>query len=104
MNATEALKLAQQNWAENEQKNMSYVIGFQNKVEVAAKEGKVQCTIGTIPSGAMDFVASFFEQMGYYTIFGGTPTPGEILVSLNWKQEPMGSRPYLEAKEFNKLF
>lgn len=103
MNAQEALKLSQANWAENERKNLSYIVGFQQKVEDAAKEGRTQCTIGVIPSGTMDFTASFFEQMGYFVGLQGTPIPNEVLVILNWKQEPLGSRPYKESIELNKM-
>ena len=100
MNAQDAFKLTQENWSENEQKNLAYLVGFQSKVESAAKEGRTSCVVCTIPSGSMDFAASFFEQMGYYVGFCGTPVPNEVVVSLNWKQEPLGSRPYKEANEF----
>ena len=103
MNASEALKLSQENWANNEQENLKYIVGFQQKVENAAREGKTICSVAIIPSGAMDFTSSFFEQMGYFVIFNGTATPNEVLVSLNWKQEPLGSRPYKETIEMNKM-
>jgi hypothetical protein len=103
MNANEALKLTQQNWGENENKYLTYVVGYQQKVEQAAKDGKVSCTVSILPAGnpsLVDFTAAFFEQQGYYVGFQGTLT-GEISVYLNWKNEPMGSRPYLEAKELS---
>jgi hypothetical protein len=104
MNANEALKLTQENWGENENKYLSYVIGYQTKVEQAAKEGKVSCTVAVLPTGnngLIDFTASFFEQQGFFVGFQGTPT-GEISCYLNWKQEPLGSRPWKEAVEFKK--
>ena len=105
MNAKEALKLTQENWCQNEQEYLKYIVGYQQKVEIAAQEGKISCVVGTLPSGnaaLMDFSASFFEQMGFYVGFQGTPT-GEVSIYLNWKNEPTGSRPYLESKEINKM-
>ncbi len=103
MNAQEAFKLSQENWAENEQKNLSYIIGFQQKVEEAARRGDTQCMVASIPSGQISFTASFFEQMGYFVNFHQAPVPNECLVVINWKQEPLGSRPYKEANEFSKM-
>lgn len=105
MNAQDAFKLTQENWAENEQKYLTYLVGFQSKVETAAKEGRTQCIVGVIPSGQaglMDFVASFYEQQGYYVGFQGM-SPSEIGISINWKNEPIGSRPYQESKDFSKM-
>lgn len=105
MNANEALKLTQQNWGENENKYLTYVVGYQNKVETAAKEGRTQCIVSVIPSGQvglMDFIASFYEQQGYYVGFQGM-SQSEIGVSINWKNEPIGSRCYKEANELNKM-
>ena len=51
MNAQEALKLSQENWANNERDYLKYVVGYQNKVEQAAKEGRVFCNVGTLPTG-----------------------------------------------------
>ena len=105
MNANEALKITQENWGENEQKYLSYVVGYQGKVESAAKEGRTQCIVGVIPTGQaglIDFVASFYEQQGFYVGFQGM-SPDEIGVSVNWKNEPTMSRPYQEANKLNKL-
>lgn len=104
MNANEAFKLSQENWAENEQEYLSYVVGYQNKVEQAATEGRTYCNAAVIPSGnggLVDFTAAFFEQQGYHVQFQGI-SPSEISVLINWKQEPLGSRPYLDAKELSK--
>lgn len=104
MNAQEALKLTKQNWCDKEQDYMKYVIGYQSKVEDAAKEGQVTCAVGMIPgnnASVISFVAAFFEGQGYYVGFSGTPT-GEAVVTLNWKQEPTGSRPWKESKDFYK--
>lgn len=104
MNANEALQLTQSNWSENETNYLKYVIGYQNKVEVAARDGKVSCTVAILPTGnagLVDFTASFFEQQGYFVGFQQTPT-GEVSVFLNWKNEPLGSRPYKTANELSK--
>ena len=96
MNAEQALKITQENWGENEKQYLTYIVGYQNKVEQAAKEGRVMCSVATIPSGnagLADFTASFFEQQGFYVQFQGLSS-SEIAVAVNWKQEPLGSRPY----------
>ena len=105
MNANEALRLSQENWANNEQQYLSYVVGYQSKVESAAREGRTFCNVGTVPSGKaglLDFTASFFEQQGFYVSFQSI-SPDEIAININWKQEPLGSRPYKEANEFSKM-
>jgi hypothetical protein len=103
MNAEEAFKISKQNWADNEKEYLVTVIGFQTKVETAAKEGRTNCNVAVIPRkpAIMDFTASFFEQQGYWVGFQPLPS-GEIAVSVGWKQEPMGSRAFNESKEFAK--
>lgn len=104
MNAQEALKITQTNWADNEPNYLTHIVGYQQKVENAAKEGRVACSVCTVPGqngGMVDFITSFFEQQGYFVILNPTPT-GEYLVSLNWKQEPLGSRPFKEANEISQ--
>jgi len=104
MNAVDALKLSRQYWAENEDFYMKHVIGYQFKVETAANEGRVTCTVAVLPSGnqsLLDFTASFFEEQGYFVLFQGSQT-GEVIVGVNWKQYPLGSRPYSDAQEFHR--
>lgn len=102
MNANEALELSKQNWAENEQKYLSHVIGFQTKVETAAKAGRTGCPIGVVPTECVDFISYYFEGMGYYTILQPA-SPTDTLIWLTWKNIPDISRAYLETKEMDKF-
>jgi hypothetical protein len=102
MNAEEAFGLSKQHWAEHEEDYLKHIIGFQSKVENAAKEGRVACHVTMLPMGSpslVDFVTAFFEQQGYFVVLNGTST-GEISVGLNWKQLPLGSRASIEATNF----
>ncbi|MDO8610964.1 MAG: hypothetical protein Q7R95_10570 [bacterium] len=104
MNAQDAFKLSQQNWAENEVNYLKYIVGYQSKVEDAATQGRTSCVVGTIPSGqagVLDWAANFFEKEGYYVGFQGV-SPTEYCININWKNEPLGSRPYKKANEVKK--
>lgn len=102
MNANQALKLTQENWSENEDKYLSYIVGYQQKIEQAAKEGKAACSVAILPTnnfGLLDFISTFFEQQGFFVGFQNISS-GEVSIYLNWKNEPIGSRAYKTANEF----
>jgi len=104
MDALEALKLTREAWSENEEQYLKHYVGYQQKVESAAKEGRISCVVATLSSVTqtlIDFTASFFEQQGYYVNFQQVQT-GEVSVILNWKNQPLGSRPWIESQELAK--
>lgn len=102
MNAQEALKITQKNWSENYDKYIQYTIGYQNKVEDAAKSGRSGCPLGLVPQDALDFVSNFFEEMGYYVIIQNL-NPNTFLVWLNWKNFPNNSRSFYKTEEMKEI-
>lgn len=88
MDAKKALELTIHNWCENEETLMQYVIGYHEKVETAAKSGKVNCAVGVVPTEHLDFVAGFYERLGFYVIFLPV-SPTEHAVRLDWHAIPI---------------
>lgn len=95
MNAAQALQLTKQSWKENEKKWLTNIVGFQEKIESACKEGRAQCPISVIPAVSLDFISAYFEELGYY-VFPSMVSPSEFLITLNWKNLPTMSAPYLD--------
>lgn len=102
MYAKQALEITKNKWAENEKKYLSYLVGFESKIETAAKEGRATCPICVIPSIASDFVSYYFEQMGYF-VFVQPVSAADVLISLNWKTVPYMSVAHIESMEMDRL-
>ena len=103
MDAETAFELTKTNWAENETELLKHVIGYQEKVETAAKEGKGSCVIGVAPMAVDDFISCYFERLGFYVMFRQV-SQTEAAVTISWKTVPTMSRAYIEQQEFRKSF
>ncbi len=102
MDAETAFELTKTNWAENETDLLKYVIGYQEKVESAAKAGKGSCVVGVIPMEVDDFVSCYFERLGFYVALRQV-SQTDAAVTISWKTIPTMSRAYVEQQNFNAI-
>lgn len=99
MDAKKALEITITNWVNNEDKYLKYVIGYQDKVEKAAEEGKTSCAVGVVPIEHSHFVTGFYEKLGFYVLYQQV-SPTDFVVTLDWHLYPTSSRNFLDNNKF----
>lgn len=101
MNASEAFKLTQKSWELKEQEHLAHIVGFENKIEAAAKLGRVGCAVAIVPDAALDFVTTYFQGLGYAVV--SQPAAGGLyLISLVWSILPTQAVSYLQSLKEDK--